>query len=74
MLPQDGVYGTWAASGEIDIVEAVNLGGTGGNKVFGTIHYGGQAPANQFSTNEYLVPSDAAAGFHTYLRVYSGAP
>jgi beta-glucanase (GH16 family) len=66
MLPQDDVYGTWAASGEIDVVEAVNLGGTGGNTVFGTIHYGGEFPANQSSTNEYLVATDATADFHTY--------
>lgn len=66
MLPQDNVYGTWAASGEIDIVEAVNLGGTGGNTVFGTIHYGGESPANQFSGNDYLVPTDATTDFHTY--------
>ena len=66
LLPQDDVYGTWAASGEIDIVEAVNLGGTGGNTVFGTIHYGGAWPANQSSTNNFLVPTDATAEFHTY--------
>ena len=66
MLPQDDVYGTWAASGEIDIVEAVNLGGTGGNTVFGTIHYGGEFPANQSSSNDYLVPTDATTEFHTY--------
>jgi beta-glucanase (GH16 family) len=66
MLPQDDVYGTWAASGEIDVVEAVNLGGTGRNTVFGTIHYGGEFPANQSSTNDYLVATDATADFHTY--------
>ena len=27
MLPEENVYGPWAASGEIDILEAVNLGG-----------------------------------------------
>jgi beta-glucanase (GH16 family) len=68
MLPQDDVYGTWAASGEIDIVEAVNLGGTGGNNVFGTIHYGGQFPANESSTNDggYPVSEDPTTTFHTY--------
>lgn len=66
MLPQDNVYGTWAASGEIDVVEAVNLGGTGGNTVFGTIHFGGEFPANVFAGNDYLVPTDATAEFHTY--------
>ena len=68
MLPQDDVYGTWAASGEIDIVEAVNLGGTGGNNVFGTIHYGGEFPDNTSSTNDggYPVSGDPSAEFHTY--------
>jgi len=44
MLPQDSVYGAWAASGEIDIMEAVNLDGAGGNRVLGTLHYGGTRP------------------------------
>jgi len=43
LLPQDSPYGDWPASGEIDIVEAVNLDGTGGNEIFSTIHYGGSA-------------------------------
>ncbi len=67
LLPQDDDhYGTWAASGEIDIMEAVNLGGAGGNQVYGTIHYGGPSPANVFSGESYLVPADATAEFHTY--------
>lgn len=66
MLPQDNVYGGWAASGEIDIIEAVNLGVAGNNTVHGTIHFGGEWPANTSSGGEYLVPSDAAADFHTY--------
>jgi beta-glucanase (GH16 family) len=73
MLPQDSVYGTWAASGEIDVVEAVNLGGTGDNNVYGTIHYGGEFPANQSSSNEYLVPTDATAEFHTYALEWDAA-
>jgi beta-glucanase (GH16 family) len=73
MLPQDDVYGTWAASGEIDIVEAVNLGGTGGNSVFGTIHYGGEFPANQSSSNNYLVPTSATTEFHTYALEWDSA-
>lgn len=66
LLAQDSPYGTWAASGEIDIMEAVNLGGSGGNTVLGTIHYGGEFPNNEFSGESYLVPSDATAEFHTY--------
>jgi len=66
LLPQDDQYGVWAASGEIDIMEAVNLGGSGGNTVHGTIHYGGSWPNNQFSGESYVVPADATAEFHTY--------
>lgn len=66
MLPQDNVYGGWAASGEIDIVEAVNLSETGPTSVHGTIHYGGEWPGNVFSGNEYVVPMNATANFHTY--------
>jgi beta-glucanase (GH16 family) len=66
LLPQDNAYGRWAASGEIDIVEGINLGGAGGNNIHGTIHYGGSAPGNQSSGEEYLVPTSARDDFHTY--------
>ena len=66
LLPQDDAYGTWAASGEIDIMEAINLGGAGGNEVHGTIHYGGAWPNNVFSGEGYVAPADATAEFHTY--------
>jgi len=66
MLPAGNVYGAWAASGEIDIVEAVNLGAAGNNSVHGTIHYGGEAPANVSSGDEYVVPTDVTANFHVY--------
>ena len=66
MLPQDNVYGGWAASGEIDIMEAVNLGVAGNNTIHGTIHYGGEWPANTFSGGGYLVPTDATDNFHVY--------
>lgn len=66
LLPQEDQYGGWAASGEIDIMEAVNLGGSGGNTVHGTIHYGGSWPNNQFSSESYVVPADATAEFHAY--------
>ena len=66
LFPQDETYGTWAASGEIDIMEAVNLDGAGGNEVYGTIHYGGPYPANHFSGQAYTVGSSASANFHEY--------
>ena len=66
MLPQDFAYGGWAASGELDILEAVNLGVNGNNAVHGTIHYGGEWPNNTFTGGEYLVPTSATTNFHVY--------
>lgn len=66
MLAQDSPYGGWAASGEIDIMEAVNPGATGGNRIYGTIHYGGEAPANLQSGESYVVASSVTEEFHTY--------
>jgi beta-glucanase (GH16 family) len=66
LLPQDSPYGGWAASGEIDIMEAINLGGSGGNTVHGTIHYGGEWPDNLSSGDSYLVPTSAQQEFHVY--------
>lgn len=66
MLPQDSPYGKWAASGEIDIMEAVNLGGSGGNQVLGTIQYGGEFPENLSIGESYVVTTDATTDFHVY--------
>ena len=38
MMPENSVYGGWPASGEIDIMEHVNING----KIYGTLHYGKQ--------------------------------
>ncbi len=73
LLPQDSPYGTWAASGEIDIMEAINLGGSGGNTVYGTIHFGGESPANLSSGQSTLVATDATADFHTYAIEWDAA-
>ena len=61
LLPADNVYGSWAASGEIDVLEAR---GQEPNKVSGTIHYGSRWPANEHSGDEYKFP--AGADFTTY--------
>lgn len=66
LLPQQNTYGTWGASGEIDIMEARNLGGTGGNTIFGGIVYGGSWP-NQVSSGEnYPVSTNVTTEFHVY--------
>jgi hypothetical protein len=62
MLPTDSEYGGWAASGEIDIVESVNIADT----IHGAIHYGGQWPANTSSGGSYSDGTDFSDDFHTY--------
>ena len=73
MLPTNSPYGTWASSGEIDIMEAVNLKTvTGGAapeaRVHGTLHYGRNWPENKSSGAAYTLPGGAnpADDFHTY--------
>ena len=55
MMPEDDVYGGWAASGEIDIMEnaGVNL-----DHIGGAIHYGGQWPNNTYTAKDYHFPAD----------------
>lgn len=66
MLPTDWVYGGWAASGEIDIMEAVNLQAAGGNQVHGTLHYGGEWPDNVHSGQGMTPATSVVNHFHTY--------
>lgn len=73
LLPQNDQYGSWAASGEIDIMEAVNLGGSGGNQVHGTLHFGGTGSASVSTSESYVVPADATAEFHTYAIEWDAA-
>ena len=72
MLPESDRYGAWAASGEIDILEAVNLGvpcakcvGLREDTVLGTIHFGAKWPHNTFASTEIHAPQ-VLEGFHTY--------
>ena len=64
MIPQDNVYGGWAASGEIDIMEQ-----TGGHltDIAGTIHCGGPWPGNWYRSQTYNFPAgDTVQDFHVY--------
>jgi beta-glucanase (GH16 family) len=77
MLPDTNHYGAWASSGEIDILEAVNLGVrceacAGGieNRILGTLHFGGTAPNNAHKGAETALPAPID-GFHTYGIVWS---
>ena len=76
MLPERSDYGTWAASGEIDILEAVNLGAgckecPGGieNRILGTLHFGGQWPNNKHKGDETVLPAPLD-GFHVFGIVW----
>jgi beta-glucanase (GH16 family) len=64
MLPQDEKYGGWAASGEIDILEAKGHEPT---KVLGTLHFGSGWPANAETSKTYVLPNKGTiADFHVY--------
>ncbi|MDR6512601.1 beta-glucanase (GH16 family) [Novosphingobium capsulatum] len=72
MLPAHDRYGHWAASGEIDILETVNLGVpcagcTAGREdhALGTIHFGGVPPANRHVGSETPIPAPVD-GYHVY--------
>lgn len=66
MLPTDDIYGGWAASGEIDLMEAVNLNSGGGNEAHGTLHYGGEWPNNTYSGQAFTPSSSVVHEFHDY--------
>lgn len=64
MLPEEDKYGTWAASGEIDIMEAW---GSRPNTVAGTIHYGEGWPNNKYTGKEFELPEKSGIDkWHTY--------
>lgn len=68
MMPSYDVYGNWPLSGELDLMEAVNLktGGINDNLLVQTIHFGDRSPDNRFIANNYQPTFDVTAGFHTY--------
>ncbi|MDX1419953.1 MAG: glycoside hydrolase family 16 protein [Rubricoccaceae bacterium] len=58
LLFSEPTYGEWAASGEIDIMEAV---GSEPGEVFGTLHYGDTFPGNVFSGEEFQLAAGTFA-------------
>ena len=70
MLPSDpSIYGVWAASGEIDVMEAR---GRLTNTVCGTIHYGGTWPNNTYTTEDFYFSDGKTfdSDYHVYSLVW----
>jgi len=71
MMPSDAVYGSWPASGEIDIFEAFGSNTPNwGNKIAGTLHYG-QACCENFlramTGKDFLPPGNNIwSDYHIY--------
>lgn len=64
MLPEDELYGGWAASGEIDIMEGW---GSTPEKICGTIHFGDVWPNNTYLTKDYFFENgDSSENWHIY--------
>lgn len=75
MMPQDSAYGRWPLSGEIDIMEAVNLGtpcdeclGGAENRTSGALHFGELPPENTylFNKTESSASADPSGEWHVY--------
>lgn len=76
MMPAENAYGGWPLSGEIDILEAVNIGaaceacegGVGENRTISALHFGDTPPDNEFidvrtALADHSLPSE---GFHVW--------
>lgn len=69
MMPRNSVYGGWAASGEVDIMENK---GSDPATVGGTIHYGGSWPNNVYSGQSYAFSNgNSVTNFHVYALEWS---
>ncbi|KAK9451882.1 concanavalin A-like lectin/glucanase domain-containing protein [Limtongia smithiae] len=77
MLPTDNVYGSWPASGEIDIMESRgndhNYEDGGYNYVTSTLHWGLDSDTDKYYKlhNSYKLRRDTYKKFHTYALEWS---
>ena len=76
MMPAEDHYGAWPLSGEIDILEGVNLGarcdvcngGVGENRMISAIHFGDKPPRNEWLDTRVALPNLALPSddFHVW--------
>ena len=76
MMPADDHYGGWPLSGEIDILEGVNLGascdvctgGVGENRMLSAVHFGDIAPKNDHIHQRVALPDQSLPSddFHVW--------
>jgi len=78
MMPERDAYGAWPKSGEIDILETVNLGAPCGsceggreNRIFGTIHFAGDAAGAHRQVSTAAPMPASPDGFHVYAVEWS---
>ena len=78
LMPVNTAYGTWPASGEIDILEsrgnAASYPGGGANAFSSTLHWGPFWPLNGYQKThaEYTLPAgDLSEAFHVYTLDWS---
>jgi beta-glucanase (GH16 family) len=78
LLPQNNQYGTWPASGEIDILEArgnaelydVEKTHIGVEQVAQTLHFGPYYPLNGWEKTNFPTNSDKGKGYDTDFHLY----
>jgi len=78
MLPEDNFYGKWPLSGEIDIMEAVNLGAECNNcgssktenRSSGALHFGQSWPDQEFRFKTNVLPR-GTEDFHIFAVEWS---
>jgi beta-glucanase (GH16 family) len=64
LMPTNDIYGGWANSGEIDIMEAR---GRLPREVSSALHFGGTWPDNRYTSRRYTFPNDQTIEeFHLY--------
>jgi len=77
LLPTDQAYGSWPASGEIDIMESRGNDpsyAAGGNNTFGsTLHWGPQWPSDpyQLTHGDYIGSESLGDAMHIYGLVWT---